>query len=267
MEQSFTQNGHRVSVTVVKTVGNVVTQVKTLEKDGYTALQLGIGTKKAKHTSKQLQGHFAKVTSNKKQETNQIFPRYLREVKTEEAYEVGTQINPAEVFQPGDLVKVTGISKGKGFAGGVKRWGFHGGPKTHGQSDRHRAPGSIGQGTTPGRVYKGKHMAGRMGGEAETVRNLTVLKSEADGVLWLSGPVPGNRDGLLIIEKLGQARHFTPLLSRDTTEEELVKAMEIAAEEEAVNKAVVEGDPEEQVEGVEKVEKAEEKGAEDGSKS
>ncbi|TSC90164.1 MAG: large subunit ribosomal protein L3 [Microgenomates group bacterium Gr01-1014_5] len=252
MEQSFTQTGHRVPVTVVKTVGNVVTQVKTLEKDGYTALQLGIGTKKAKHTSKQLQGHFApslkaseaQAKNQKTEEQKNTYPRYLREVKTEEAYEVGTQINPAEVFQPGDLVKVTGISKGKGFAGGVKRWGFHGGPKTHGQSDRHRAPGSIGQGTTPGRVYKGKHMAGRMGGEVETVRNLTVLKSEADGVLWLSGPVPGNRDGLLIIEKLGQARHFTPLLSRDTTEEELVKAMETEAEEEAVNKAVVEGDPE-----------------------
>src|SRR3989344_1514532 len=244
MEQSFTQTGHRVPVTVVKTVGNVVTQVKTLEKDGYQALQLGIGTKKAKHTSKQLQGHFKKALEQRTKDKEQNFPRYLREVKTEEAYEVGTQINPAEVFQPGDLVKVTGISKGKGFAGGVERWGFHGGPKTHGQSDRHRAPGSIGQGTTPGRVYKGKHMAGRMGGEAETVRNLTVLKSEADGVLWLSGPVPGNRGGLLIIEKLGQARHFTPLLSRDTTEEELVKAMETEAEEEAVNKAVVEGEPE-----------------------
>lgn len=260
MEQSFTQTGHRVPVTVVKTAGNMVTQVKTLEKDGYTALQLGIGTKKAKHTSKQLQGHLKK-TQNAKLKTQNLYPRHLREVRTDESLEIGAQINPAEIFEPGDLVKVTGISKGKGFAGGVKRWGFHGGPKTHGQSDRHRAPGSIGQGTTPGRVYKGKHMAGRMGGEQESVRNLTVLKIEQDGTLWLSGPVPGNRGGLLIIKKLGVDKHFTPLFSPETSEEELVKAMEQEAEEEAVNKAVIEGQPEEQVEKVEK------EGAQDGSKA
>jgi large subunit ribosomal protein L3 len=273
MEQSFTQTGHRVPVTVVKAVGNIVTQVKTMEKDGYQALQLGIGAKKAKHTSKQLQGHLNKIPKNKLQITNdksqKIYPRYLREVKTEEAYEIGQEINPAEVFEPGDLVKVSGVSKGKGFAGGVKRWGFHGGPKTHGQSDRHRAPGSIGQGTTPGRVYKGKHMAGRMGGEEVTVRNLTVLKVDKDGLIWLSGPVPGNRSGLLIIEKLGTDKHFTPLFSPDTTEEELVHAMEVEAEEEAVNKAVVE-EPEEQVEQVEQVEKVEQEtkkeGEEDGNK-
>lgn len=240
MEQSFTQTGHRVPVTVVKTWRNTVTQVKTQDKDGYQALQLGIGTKKPKHTSKPLQGHFDKINQKSKIKS-QNYPRHLREVRGgTEGMNLGGVINLAEVFKPGDLVRVTGTSKGKGFAGGVKRWGFHGGPKTHGQSDRHRAPGSIGQGTTPGRVYKGKKMAGRMGGGQKTVRNLTVLKIEDDGTLWLSGLVPGTRGGLLIIDKIGEAKHFTPLFSRETTEEELVHAMEAEAEVEAVNKPQIE---------------------------
>lgn len=240
MEQSFTQTGHRVPVTMVKAAGNIVTQVKTREKDGYQGLQLGIGERKLKHTSKPLQGHFKKIQNSKLKIQN--YPRYIKEIRGEtEGINLGDLISLSQVLEVGDLVKVTGISKGKGFAGGVKRWGFAGGPKTHGQSDRHRAPGSIGQGTTPGRVYKGKHMAGRMGGVQKTVGNITILKVDDDGTVWLSGPVPGNRGGLLMLEKIGHSKHFTPLLSVDTTEEELVKAMEQEATVEAANKAVIEG--------------------------
>lgn len=115
---------------------------------------------------------------------------------------------PDDVLKPGDLVSVAGVSKGKGFAGVVKRHGFAGGPKTHGQSDRLRAPGSIGQTTTPGRVYKGKRMAGRMGGERTTVKGLTVLAVSEDGTIELSGPVPGNRGGLLKITKIGENKKY-----------------------------------------------------------
>ena len=132
---------------------------------------------------------------------------------------IGELIKASDVVRPGDLVKVTGVSKGKGFAGGVKRWGFAGGPKTHGQSDRLRAPGSIGQGTTPGRVYKGKKMAGRMGGEQVSVKNLTVLKVEENGDIWLSGPVPGFQSGLLQITKIGEDKKFVELYEKDTETE------------------------------------------------
>jgi large subunit ribosomal protein L3 len=116
----------------------------------------------------------------------------------------------AELFQEGDLVHVIGISKGRGFAGGVRRYGFHGGPRTHGQSDRHRAPGSIGSGTTPGRVLKGLKMAGHMGNARVTVRNLRVLESNpATGLLIVEGAVPGARDGLLAIRRVGAASKET----------------------------------------------------------
>lgn len=245
MEQAFNVAGHRVPVSVVKTQENVVTQLKTLEKDGYSALQVGFGWRKAKHTSKQLQGHFKKVTSNKAQVTDNKFPRFLRETKTDEVLEIGTKITPAQVLKPGDLVKVTGTSKGKGFAGGMKRWGFAGGPKTHGQSDRARAPGSIGQGTTPGRVHKGKKMAGRMGGDTKTIKNLIVLKvDEQKGEIWLSGAVPGNRGGLLVVEKLGESKHFQQLYSEDIPEEVIEQAMEAEAEAELANRPEIEGESE-----------------------
>lgn len=246
MDQAFNVAGHRVPVSVVKVGENVVTQVKTPEKDGYLALQLGTGWRKAKHTSAPLQGHFGKMqkTQNTKQNEN-TFPRFLRETKINEVLELGTKITPAQVFKPGDLVKVTGVSKGKGFAGGVKRWGFAGGPKTHGQSDRHRAPGSIGQGTTPGRVHKGKKMAGRMGQDQVTVGNLTVLKvDEGNQEIWLSGPVPGNRGGLLVLEKVGENKHFRELYSEGMSEQVVEQAMEEAAEEEAANKVDIEGEVE-----------------------
>lgn len=220
MGQAFTQKGIRVPVTVVKTGPNVVTQVKTKEKDRYEAVQLGFGTRKIKNTTKPLLGHlkgaieapaFAEASAGRQ---NEIAPRFLRETRISEnvEYKPGDVVTPSEVLKPGDLVQVTGISKGKGFAGVVKRWGFAGGPKTHGQSDRLRAPGSIGRGTTPGRVVKGKKMAGRMGQESVTVKNLTILKvDEEKGELWLSGPIPGARGSLLVVKKIGEDEKFEPV--------------------------------------------------------
>lgn len=215
MQQAFTQTGVRVSVTVVKTGQNVITQVKTAKKDRYKALQLGFGSRKIKNTTKPLLGHLKAIQKEGKT------PRFLREVKVDEGeFKVGDVIKPSDVLKPGDIVQATGTSKGKGFAGVVKRWGFAGGPKTHGQSDRQRAPGSIGLGTTPGRVVKGKKMAGRMGGERVTVKNLTVLKvDEEKGELWLSGPVPGPRRTLLLVKKTGENKKFEELTGEIKKEE------------------------------------------------
>ena len=140
-------------------------------------------------------GHFAKVGGQGY--------RYLREVSAEDVgqIELGEQVG-VDIFEQGEKVNVTGISKGKGFQGGVKRYNFRGGPKTHGQSDRHRAPGSIGAGTTPGRVLKGMRMAGRMGGDRVTVKNLEIVLSDPDrNLLLVKGAVPGRRNSLLVIKK------------------------------------------------------------------
>ena len=178
-EQAWTKSGIRLVVTLIRTLPMTVTQVKTDDKDGYQAIQVGFGGKK----------------------------REIREAN--EGMKAGEVIEVATVLQPGDLVKVTGKSQGKGFAGVVKRWGFKGGPKTHGQSDRLRAPGSIGQGTDPGRVHKGKKMAGRMGGDQVTVRNLTVVKVDPEKQeVWVSGVVPGNKGGVIAITKTGTAKNF-----------------------------------------------------------
>jgi len=200
MDQTFSPDGARVPVTVVKAGPCVVTQIKNQDKDGYWAIQVGLGNKKLKHTSKQLQGHFIK--SEIRDSKSETFPRYLREIKIQEEPEikVGDQLTVADIFAVGDTVKVTGTSKGKGFAGGVKRWGFRGGPKTHGQSDRHRAPGSIGQGTDPGRIWKGKKMAGHMGVDTITVRNLKIVAVDSENnTLFISGAIPGTKGTLIKI--------------------------------------------------------------------
>lgn len=218
MSQAFTPSGRRVPVTVVRSGPNVVTQVKKEDRDGYWALQLGFGQRKIKNITKPLKGHLRGAIKDKK-----IAPRYLREVRLEDVpeYKVGDTIKPQDVLAPGDVVQATGISKGKGFAGVVKRWGFAGGPRTHGQSDRLRAPGSIGQTTTPGRVFKGKKMAGRMGGVQKTVKNLTVLKvDEETGEIWLSGPVPGSPGSLLLIKQIGEKKNFEDLYGEEQKEAE-----------------------------------------------
>lgn len=137
-------------------------------------------------------------------------PRFVKEVKTSSEIKPGDKIS-VSVFEAGDEVKITGITKGRGFAGVVKRHGFHGGPKTHGQSDRHRAPGSIGAGTTPGRVYKGKKMAGHMGAVQMTTTGLEVIEVDTGtNTIMVKGAVPGAKNSLLIIEKTGKVKGYTP---------------------------------------------------------
>lgn len=207
--QKFTQTGQRIPVTRILAGPCVVVQVKRDEKDNYHALQLGWGEKKIAKTKKPLQGHFKRAKLKK-------MPFYLREIRVEkevaEAVKPGEPVKVSQVFQTGDEVRATGWSKGKGFTGVVKRWGFAGGPKTHGQSDRLRAPGSIGQTTRIGRVFKGKKMPGRSGGQKVTVKSLTVMAiADDDNNLWLKGLVPGPRGGLLVIKKTGKVKNFVPL--------------------------------------------------------
>jgi large subunit ribosomal protein L3 len=222
-KQAFLQDGTRVPLSGIRVFGNVIAQVKSADKEGYNALQLGIETKKK--AKKALQGH-----SKKAGLTNT--PAFLREIRVDdiEGAVAGTEINPAEVFEAGDIVDVIGISKGKGFAGGVKRYHFKGGPRTHGQSDRERAPGSIGQTTTPGRVYKGKRMAGRMGSETVTVQNLEVVEITADGILLVKGLIPGSVNTIVVINKKGVNKKFVPLYKEPVDEPVTESAPEVVAE-------------------------------------
>ena len=191
MTQIFRENGKAEAVTAVEAGPCTIIQIKTAAKEGYNAVQLGFG--EAKRLKSPQRGHL--------KEMGQF--RYLREFRVDDAETVtiGDKVD-VNLFQEGDRVDVTGVSKGKGFAGVVKRHGFAGGPKTHGQSDRHRHGGSIGATTSPGRVFKGMRMAGHMGGERVTVRRLEVLAADPDrNLLLLKGAVPGNRNGLLLIRK------------------------------------------------------------------
>jgi len=210
--QSFLENGKRIPISRVWVGENIISQTKSTEHDGYSALQIAFDSRNK--ISKPLTGHMKKAGSNLK-------PRFLREIRVEgaEGLEVGSKITAGEVLKPGDTVDVVGVSKGKGFAGVVKRWGFHGGPKTHGQSDRHRAPGSIGQSTTPGRVYKGKKMAGRMGNARVTIKNLEVIEVK-DGEIFIKGLLPGPKGGVLIITKVGENKKFKPLYSTSSNSDE-----------------------------------------------
>ncbi len=229
--QRFLENGMRIPVTLIDVKDNWVMSVKTNERDHYQAVQLGFGIKK--NANKALLGHAKGAKRDNA-------PKFLKEVRikddSEVLPEVGTSLNPQEVFQPGDIVDVTGTSKGKGFQGGVKRYGFRGGPKTHGQSDRYRAPGSIGQGTTPGRVYKGKRMAGNMGNDTVTVRGLKIVDVTNDGVLVIKGLVPGVINALIKIDKVGEDKKFVPLFK----DPEVVAAEEAALAEAQAAEAPVE---------------------------
>lgn len=192
MTQLF-QDGGEVVVTAIEAGPCFVTQIKTEAKDGYDAVQVGFG--EAKRLNSAQKGHLKDVGRFK----------YLREFDMEdvESAQVGQKLD-VDMFKSGDLVDVTGTSKGKGFAGVVKRHHFAGGPKTHGQSDRHRAPGSIGAGTNPGRVLKGTRMAGHMGNRRVTVRNLKVIDVDlARHLILVEGAVPGSNKGLLLIKKAG----------------------------------------------------------------
>ena len=187
MLQVFDDQGRLRGATALEVGPCWVTQVRTEEKDGYAAVQVGYGEKKK--LNKPASGHLAASGAPNL--------RHLAEFRATGEVSLGDQIG-AEIFEQGELVDVTATSKGRGFQGGVKRHHFRGGPKTHGQSDRHRAPGSIGAGTTPGRVFKGTRMAGHMGAARTTVRNLEVIgRNEERGVIFVAGTVPGPPGGLV----------------------------------------------------------------------
>ena len=196
MTQIFSDNGKAEAVTAIEAGPCTVIQVKTVTKEGYNAAQLGFG--EAKRLKSPQRGHLKGLGQF----------RYLRELREEdaEAIKVGDMVD-VSLFKAGDLVDITGISKGKGFAGVVKRHHFAGGPKTHGQSDRHRAPGSIGAGTSPGRVFKGMRMPGHMGSSQVTARHLEVFEADPTrNLLLVKGAVPGARNGLLIIRKSAKGK-------------------------------------------------------------
>lgn len=186
--QRYAQNGKRIPVTKIALFSCEINRIKTEEKDGYSALQLRMGNK-------------------------------LREIRIPQEdlaqFKTGDKISAGNFLHLGDLLKVSGVTKGKGFAGVMKKWGFKGGPRTHGQSDRQRSPGSIGQRSTPGRVYKGKHMAGRMGGIRKSVRGLELVGiNETSRELLVKGVVPGHRGSFLTLTKIGTAKKIIPLLEK-----------------------------------------------------
>jgi large subunit ribosomal protein L3 len=228
MTQVFAANGEAHGVTVVEAGPCVIVQVKTVARDGYEAIQLGFGSRKKVNDAQR--GHFKRLGDF----------RFVREVRVDDAsaYTVG-QTLAADMFAPGEVVDVVGISKGRGFAGGIKRHHFHGGPKTHGQSDKHRSPGSIGSGTTPGRVRKGLRMAGHMGDERVTVKNLTIFEANAArSLLLIEGSVPGSIGGLVRIAKTGVT---TPPKAPAPVEPEAVEEEEpVAAADEVVEETIVE---------------------------
>ena len=189
MTQMFRDSGEAEAVTVVEAGPCSVIQIKTAAKEGYNAVQLGFG--EAKRLKSPQRGHLRGLGQFK----------HLKEFRVDDIGDIEVKVD-VSLFQEGDLVDVTGVSRGKGFAGVVKRHGFAGGPKTHGQSDRHRHPGSIGATTSPGRVLKGTRMAGHMGNRRVTVRKLEVLKADPErNLLLIKGAVPGGKNGLLLITK------------------------------------------------------------------
>ncbi|GAA3433440.1 50S ribosomal protein L3 [Kutzneria kofuensis] len=194
MTQVFDDKNRVVPVTVVKAGPNVVTQIRTQEKDGYTAVQLAFGAIDPRKVNKPRAGHFAKAGVTPR--------RHVAELRTTDAetYEVGQEIT-AEVFPAGSVVDVVGTSKGKGYAGVMKRHGFKGLGAGHGVQRKHRSPGSIGGCATPGRVFKGVRMAGRMGHARVTTQNLTVHQVEAEsGLLLIKGAIPGPKGGLVFVK-------------------------------------------------------------------
>ena len=199
MTQTWDQNNAVVPVTVIEASSNVVTQIRNPESDGYSAVQIGYGEIDGRKVTKPMAGHFAKAGVTPR--------RHLVEIRTGNAteYEVGQAVGP-DVFSPGERVDVTGTSKGKGFAGVMKRHGFKGQKASHGAHRIHRAPGSIGACATPGRVFKGVRMPGRMGGDRVTTQNLVVHAVDTDrGLVLVRGAVPGPRGGLVLLRSASKS--------------------------------------------------------------
>lgn len=199
MTQIFDETGKVIPVTVIEAGPNAVIQKKTVENDGYEAVQVGFVDLKEKKTNKPTKGHFAKAGVAPK--------KYIKEFRLEDvsALNVGDEIK-ADIFEAGEKVDVAGISKGKGYAGTIKRWGQHRGPMTHG-SGYHRGPGSMGMCSDPGRVFKGKRLPGHMGVERVTIQNLAVVKVDADkNIILIKGGLPGPKGGLLIVKNTVKGR-------------------------------------------------------------
>jgi len=194
MTQIFGENGRAEAVTAIAAGPCTVIQVKKDNKEGYNAAQLGFG--EAKKIKPARKGHLKELGNY----------RYLKEIRLADTEDIKAGDSVAVgMFETGDKVDITGISKGKGFAGVVKRYNFAGGPKTHGQSDRHRAGGSVGAGTSPGRVWKGTRMPGHMGSEQVTARKLEVIQVDSErNIMLVRGAVPGAKNGILIIKKSGK---------------------------------------------------------------
>lgn len=198
MTRIFTEDGQSVAVTVLEVTPNRITQVKTVDTDGYSALQITYGEKKVSRVSKAEAGHFAKA--------NVQAGRGVQEFRTEESFAVGEELTVAQ-FEAGQKVDVTGVSKGKGFQGGVKRWNFRTQDATHGNSLSHRVLGSIGQCQTPGRVWKGKKMAGHMGAEQVTTQSLEIVRVDAENnLLLIKGAVPGATGSDVIVKPAVKAK-------------------------------------------------------------
>ncbi len=196
MSRVFDEQGNDIPVTIVQAGPCWVTQIKNAENDGYTAVQLGFEDAKEKRTPRPVLGHFAKAGVAPKR-----IVKEFRDFEDADSLKLGDEIR-VDWFAEGDVVDVTGWSKGKGFQGVVKRHGFGGGPKTHGQSDRWRAPGSIGQASYPSRVFKGLRMAGRMGSRRVTLKRRRVVRVFPEkNVLMIEGAIPGPISGLVIIKK------------------------------------------------------------------
>lgn len=201
MTRIFTEDGSSIPVTVVEIEPNRITQVKNAETDGYNAIQVAVGSRRASRVTKPQKGHYEKAQS----EAGSILVELRNDAQ--ESFEVGGKIT-VEAFEVGQIVDVTGQSKGKGFAGGVKRWNFAMQDATHGNSLSHRAPGSIGQCQTPGRVFKGKKMAGHMGAARVTTQNLEVVKVDVErNLLLIKGAVPGAPGGSVIVRPAVKLRN------------------------------------------------------------
>jgi large subunit ribosomal protein L3 len=192
MTRVFSEDGVSTPVTVIEVEPNRISQLKTLEADGYSAIQVTVGERKASRVSKPEAGHFAKAQV--------AAGRKVAEFRVDETdLELGSEIK-VDIFEAGQKIDVSGLTKGKGFAGTVKRYGFRGGDATHGNSLSHRAPGSIGQCQTPGRVFKGKRMAGHMGDKQRTLQNLSVVKVDLErNLLLVKGSVPGSTGSDVIV--------------------------------------------------------------------
>ncbi|MFK4754729.1 50S ribosomal protein L3 [Oceanobacter antarcticus] len=198
MTRIFTEEGQSVAVTVLEVTPNRVSQVKTVDTDGYSAIQVTFGAKKASRVSKSASGHFAKA--------NVEAGRGAIEFRIEESFSAGDELSVTQ-FEAGQKVDVTGTTKGKGFQGGVKRWNFRTQDATHGNSLSHRAPGSIGQCQTPGRVWKGKKMAGHMGSEQQTTQSLEVVRVDVENnLLLVKGAVPGAPGSDVIVKPAVKAK-------------------------------------------------------------